>query len=1199
VRLKKLEIHGFKTFASRAVLEFAPGITAVVGPNGSGKSNIADSVRWVLGEQSLRLLRGRKSEDVIFAGGTGRAPMGMVEVTLILDNADGALPAEYAEVSISRRAYRSGENEYYINRSRVRLRDVVDLLSRAGLGQNGYSVVGQGMVDLALSLRPDERRALFEDAAGMRRYHAKRAEAESRLAEVAANTTRVADLIAELAPRVTQLQRQARRAQDEARLRQQWREAHLALLAHLRWEIEQGLAQQTPEAERLALEQQSALADAATGGAALVSAQSQLTAARAAVGAEQRERGRVREALELARREGAIAAERHTAAARSLAEIEASVSRLQARAAEAERATPAAERAREAAQVTLQQTRQALHEANRALQASVIAGEGKNGSQALAQARAVQVDRARQLTQTTTQLRETERRLNEVSKQAAESGDGLQRAEEGLRDLQIRFKTVEDALAEAQKRQTDLQAKTAAAGTARDSAARRVQELAKSVDQKDRDSQAMRVRLSVLRDVTRSATKEGRGGGGERKPSPHPTLAEYLVVPADFEAAVAAVMGTALQWVLVESQDEAASLALEHARCAGRRTTFIAKEALHQGAEPPFPPLPEHQGGLGFLSESVPQENGLDPNKTLLAQSYLVGDLPAALALAAKLQGHRRPSIVTLAGEIVDQIGAITTGSPPDEAGTLRRLREIRECEASLAALEASRQPVLEALTNARQEHAGCQQVERELETEIRSTLQEVSRLSGEQRGLGQQRLRQEKDQRWWAEFAERASSQVSELKDRLGWLDQQRRWSEQAHQQAEEVVRQLARSEEERQTQLATLRERVNAAQVAEAIAAQRLDQATRNFTLATQTASAAAKELDEARRRLTEGREGSRVLHEKAGRAVSVVKEQETLLSQVNERVGDLQATVQSLETAVELHRTEVEQAQRRATQAERAAALLERQRAMLVERLRALEEQADRDVGELPPGASHAAGGDALRTKIESLNTRLRNLGPVNQVAVQEHQEISERLQFMREQLADLDDASASLKEVRAELDAGLERDFGSTFKTVAEHFRVFFRRLFGGGDAQLLLTDPADLGNTGVEIVAQLPGKRRQELASLSGGERALVAVSLLFALLKTRPSPFCVLDEVDAALDEANVGRFCDTLLDLSNRTQFVLVTHNRATMERAGALYGVTLGSDSVSRIVSLRLHDVLPPGDLPVEHPQPAFPVTASRVNS
>src|SRR5688572_17125731 len=343
MRLKKIELQGFKTFASKAALEFSPGITAIVGPNGSGKSNVTDAVRWVLGEQSLRLLRGRRTEDVIFGGGTGRAPAGLAEVTLTLNNEDGALPPEFAEVSIGRRAHRSGENEYFINRSKVRLRDVVDLLSRAGIGQNGHSVVGQGLVDQALSQRPEERRSLFEDAAGMRRYQAKKSEAESKLAEVHANTTRVQDLVAELEPRLVQLARQARRAQDEARLREQWQVAARRHYGHQRFEIEKALAEWRPEIERLEAVRTEAEAEARASTAALAQARERLQALRGTLGTQESEHTAARERLDAARREAAVAHERLAGAERYAHDLRARVAQLEARVHEAETALPATE----------------------------------------------------------------------------------------------------------------------------------------------------------------------------------------------------------------------------------------------------------------------------------------------------------------------------------------------------------------------------------------------------------------------------------------------------------------------------------------------------------------------------------------------------------------------------------------------------------------------------------------------------------------------------------------------------------------------------------------------------------------------------------------------------------------------------------------------------------------------------------------
>ena len=442
MRLRKIELHGFKTFASRATLEFAPGITAIVGPNGSGKSNVADAIRWALGEQSLRLLRGRKTEDVIFGGGSGRAPLGMAEVTVTLDNADGALPPAFAEVAVSRRAFRSGEGEYSINRSRVRLRDVVDLLSRAGIGQNGHSVVGQGLVDMALSLRPEERRTLFEDAAGMRRYHAKKAEAETKLTEVATNATRVADLLAELEPRVTQLQRQARRAQDESKLREQWRLAAHALFGHQRWEIETALDRWTPEFERLAAERSEAIAAAGAALAAGAAERDRLVSIREQVNRAGQEHALLRERVERARREAAVAQERHAGTQRAAQELRASMDRLAGRVRELGARQASTERSQREAATALSQARLDAQSAAVALQAGPPAGD----SEELRTLRALVVERGRALTQAVTQLREAERQLIDVARQVKESADGRQRAAAALEAQRAQLERLDGAL---------------------------------------------------------------------------------------------------------------------------------------------------------------------------------------------------------------------------------------------------------------------------------------------------------------------------------------------------------------------------------------------------------------------------------------------------------------------------------------------------------------------------------------------------------------------------------------------------------------------------------------------------------------------------------------------------------------------------------------------------------------------------------
>ncbi|HEX2037863.1 MAG TPA: chromosome segregation protein SMC [Chloroflexota bacterium] len=1198
MRLKRLELQGFKTFASRATLEFAPGITAIVGPNGSGKSNIADSVRWVLGEQSLRLLRGRRVEDVIFAGGAGRAPVGMAEVVLTLDNADGLLPPEYTEVGVARRAHRSGENEYYLNKTRVRLRDVVDLLSRAGIGQHGHTVIGQGHVDLALSLRPEERRGLFEDATGLRRYQTKRDEAEGKLAEVKANATRVADLVAELEPRLAQLQRQARRAQDEARLREQWRAAVQVWLAHQRWEIERARQALAASGQQLAERRREATAAASKAEAAVEQARRHVEELEGQLTAAQGQRAAEREALEAARRDLAVQQERRTAAARSRAEQQAELQRLTGRLERAQRARQAAAEDGERAGAELAQAREAARVAQEALKA----GQARDASLeegALQRARGEAASAARAVTQATTQLREVERQRARIEQQAREATEGRARAEKSLNTLASRLEALDESARQLETQLSAAQERLMEVARQRELARARRDERQAEATRLDRELDALQTRLALLQEVLHQPQEGESGAPASRQQPGQSTVAEALRVPPELEAAVAAAAGPALEWVLVETLQEASELALSQARRGGQRTTYAPREVLIRRATSlngHAPTLPSHDGGVGFLWEAIGQADpalaGSAPapvrpaataesqatalRVAVVGHAYVVGDLSQALTLLRRLDGAPHPPIVTLNGEAVHPTGAITAGAPPGEAGVLRRLRELRETEAQLASTREARAAVAASLAEPRQAYEAAVAEERRLYLDVRELGQRRSRDDGERRGLAQQRARLEQDLRWWVDFAQRAAGQQAELAERLEQSSAERGQAQERLDQANLAVQRLATALQRRQAALSELREREAAARRAVSLAEQRLAQATQAGASAAREAGAAQEDLEVARERLA--------------RAEATLQELGQVATSASERIATLEARVAAAEQAVEAlrvrraalarevedHRRAAEAARQQLALAERDAAVLSERTSALAEREAGLREHAARELGELPEARQGDGDESALRAKVESLQTRIRNLGPVNQVALQEHAEASERLQLLKTQLNDLHETAARLEEAKAELEAGLQADFGRTFEAVAGHFRVYFRRLFGGGEAELRLTDPKNLAETGVEIMAQLPGKRRQELALLSGGERALVAVALLFALLKARPSPFCVLDEVDAALDEANVGRFCDVLEELSAQTQFVLITHNRGTMERASALYGVTLGEDGVSRVLSLRLGEAV-----------------------
>ncbi|HEX2325137.1 MAG TPA: hypothetical protein VHQ00_07035, partial [Chloroflexota bacterium] len=802
------------------------------------------------------------------------------------------------------------------------------------------------------------------------------------------------------------------------------------------------------------------------------------------------------------------------------------------------------------------------------------AGEDAGAERSLQEARRKAGDAARAVTQVTTQLRELERQQEGFERQVVEAAEGQDRAARSLEQTGSRLAGLEQAGSAAQERLARAQGARAEAAQARAEAQGRLETLTARAATLDREAEGLRARLDVLDSLLRSGDRkakrpEASDQGGQR-------LASRLQVPGHLEAAVAAAAGAALEWELVPTLGEARRRALALA-ADGERTTFVATERLA---------LAPANGAPGSLYEAVSREAPPDSaetdllRRTVLGQFDLAPDLDAALAA---LEEGSRPA-VTRKGEAVSPqgvspLGTVTAGAPPGQATLLQRVRQRRDAAGLLESSLAARAALEAPLSETRERLRTLTEAERRLEGETRTLAQQVSREEGERRALSQQLARLEGDVRWWGEFATRAGAQRASLAERLATLKAQDGETQQRHAQATRDVQDLTAAAQRRQARLARLREDERAARTALSLAQGRLDQARQRRAAAVAAADAAQSDLRALLARAEQARQTVTSLRqqepERAQRVTALEAEGGTGAQRGDAlRAATARERARQEEAALAARKARDELAGAQA----RSAALQER-RTALAEREETLLAQALRELGELPPpvpGPNGADGAAPLRAEVEALERRLHGMGPVNQVALQEHAEASERLTFLKQQLDDLNGAAAALAAARAELDAGLEADFTRTFEAVAEAFRGTFTRLFNGGEAELRLTDPGNVAETGVEILARLPGKRRQELALLSGGERALAACALLFALLEARPSPFCILDEVDAALDEANVGRFCDALEDLSQATQFVLITHNRATMERAGALYGVTLGEDGVSRVLSLRLADAV-----------------------
>jgi len=1203
--LKRLQLQGYKTFASRTEFVFDTGVTAIVGPNGSGKSNIADGLRWVLGEQSFGTLRGKRTEDMIFSGSEQRARLGMAFVSLIFDNTTGWLPIDFSEVEISRRAYRSGENEYYINGNRVRLRDIADLLGTSGLSERTYSVIGQGLVDQALSQRPEERRKLFEEAAGITVHQRKREQAAQKLADAHTNLTRAQDIISELTPRLRYLKGQARRATEYKQLKTdldaylhtwygyRWHQALLALASAREWLADYtSVTDEQTEALNALLEE---------------------------IAARRAERGRLREQLgewhrtsshlhrqaETVQRELAVRSEQHRLwgeqreeLARELVHLRALLEDGAERLAAAEAELAQAGAAHEAHRSRVAVAQQDLDTRERERQAQVA--RLNQIQDAVLALKTQSADRRSRLAQSGERRAELQRALAEQAQAAQTAAAQAAELEAQIAALTGQIATVEADLTRIdQARQSWGQELAAAqeaerkAGEALNGAQRG---LARLQDQYDM--------LARLRDEgagmsagPRAVLAAGRpaGSADARQDARQVSslkgivgaLGDLIEVPPELERAIEAALGGRLQDIVVRSWEDAEAAVAYLKRNQRGRATFLPLDSLRPGRAADVPHV---AGVLGLASELVRFDRAIQPAVDLaLNRILVVEDLPTARRL---VHADTRATLVTVEGEIVRPGGSVTGGAESNrrDSGVLSRARALRELPAQIRAAQA-------------------QVAENEAAVKATRQRQETVRA-----GLAESRGQREKltvDKEHLAAEENRLALAADRARQTRSWHDERRR-------QVEQELAELGGRETTLHAAVVALTEQI-ASQEAAAVDARRdlASLATDDFVseIARLRAEAAlsAGQLQSYQARVDELRASQRARNAEittkqarietltaqqaeAGRAISeqgmasqgLTGEITVLAAQIDPaeaRLAEIERDQRAAEAQERTLRDQLRHAQMRQSQAELALQRAHDELAHLrteiekelglvtLEGDEALDSQPPlplngmitrlQRVAELPPG---------LEEDVRNLRHQVNRLGPVNLDAIAEFGEVEARFNFLTSQVIDLEGAVASLEKVIAELDAVMEREFLATFKAVAALFREEFSHLFGGGSARLMLTDPDNPSTTGVEITARPPGKREQGLALLSGGERSLTAAALIFSILKTRPTPFCVLDEVDAALDEANVGRFREALKALSKQTQFILITHNRGTIEIADTIYGISMGADNTSQTLSLKL---------------------------
>lgn len=1195
--LRRLEIQGFKTFAGYTLFEFQPGITAVVGPNGSGKSNLVDAIRWVLGEQHPATLRCKRTEDLIFSGGGRRAPAGFAEVSLTIDNSDRLLPAPYNEVTITRRATRSGDNEYFINRQRVRLRDVQEVAAPIS---GAYAIVNQGLVDAALNLRPLDRRRLFEDAAALSVYEQRRAEAGRRLRETNANMARCADILAELEPRLRSLKRQAALARSHRDLTADLHALLEVFYARL-WrlaEAECAAAEESLHALEEALTARRS--DLLAASAALHHVREQIHTVRDRIGALHAESSALHADAESFQRMLAVGHERIAALARQMEDQERTLRDLehQRDAQRAEQETVAAQLAD--AEQRLEEVRQeyAVHEVRRAERIAAQAGL----RQALDEARRHLMEAGTALGAVQRQmalLREHQERLMRERLAAQQALDAVQIEVSARRTESVEAETQVTAL-ERELADASLHTEQAIAEVER--CRRRRAATAETLESVRRQQVELEARLETLRRLHRSYAgtfagvraamqwAEAQGYTG------FALVATLLRVPAELETAIEVALGSRLQNIVVDRWEDAEA-AIEALKRSGEgRATFLPLDTIRarsSGGSRVHGTGGQDNGVLGVASDLVEIDERYRPVvDLLLGRTLVVRTLTVARRELQRIGSGW--TIVTLAGEQISAGGAVTGGAAVKESGTLRRERELRELPRHLESIIRAVEQAQAQHTAASDAYVTAEQTAREAERHQRQV----------QRRLDQARVTAAQAQR----AVDRAEAARLVQQQRVEQIDAEMTTLLERLQSLEVEHEELVQRESAARAQVDQIREQEEA---------QRVEDAADDEALASLRARRASAESDVRT---------ARVLLQNAAQTLARIDDQsETLIERIGHLRREHQAQAEALTRAASSHQALLEQIdalRARIDPAETELRTLEQQREDLEVQTQRLtgalidaESAYNRATVEVQRARDHfdtlrerAAGDgidiefavqrhpevlqsgdlDTLQQRIHELKLRIARLGVVNPLALEEYDEAAARYDFLNGQLHDLRAASATLNELIAELDNAIRTRFETTFRVVADEFERSFTRLFGGGEARLVLindnsdddhdqngTNTSNIASLGVEIIARPPGKRLQHLALLSGGERALTAAALLFAILKANPTPFCVLDEVDAALDEANVGRFRDALTELSEKTQFIIVTHNRGTIEVADTIYGVTMGDDGASRVLSLRLEEI------------------------
>ena len=1200
-RLKSFELHGYKTFATRNEFQFSDGITAIVGPNGSGKSNIADALRWVLGEQSYGLLRGKKTEDMIFSGSENRPRAGMASATIVFDNSDGWLPIDFVEVGITRRAYRDGENEYLLNGQRVRLKDVSEILAKSGLAERTYTIIGQGLVDATLALKAEERRRLFEEAAGIGLYRTRREEAIKRLETTKRNLERVHDILAELQPRLRSLERQAKRAQEHNQMKADlkvvlrewygfhWHKAQAELVEAQKIAKEQDDVLLTVQANQHDLDQK------------LSEYRSNINELRGKLNEWHKELTSLYQQRESLSRQQAVNSEGLRLLLLQMEQLSKERISLDEEVGIQKDQLTIANQEHDRLEFDLKEARQFVNESMERLTA-------------LQQERSIIEDKIHSLqleiTRITTMLTQKQALLTEKNAH-------INRLKVSLQKMESDFLTAELELSSSQELLKSIHIEIEEKVTNSESIKAELQLIKEKLSSLEHDritisekitSQKtkkvhLQAEMNVLEEAERNLTGHEEGGRiliqamkDKKIEGAIGSIGHSIMVPEVYETAIAAVMGEYIDSLIVKSIDQT-ERALDLIENETNRGSLFPLDVI-SATRPLSLDLtksPVEPGNiLGVAANFIKADTIIKPVIDLLfGHVIIVKDRKTARTILISRDWQDIPNfrVVTLKGEMYLASGPIITGA--SGKGLLARPRQQREIKAIQGKTDALLEKLEQQYSILEEEISELREKENACEERYRVAIDlEKSIISK----MNKQELQVEKNQhtlQWKNDQKIKFQTDIEDEIHELAIIQ-----AELINLQEELSVVKVELESTNNSLEIVPMEEllaqdtywKTNAAVVEQAILDARNRQQDKSIRL-----HKVENNLSEIIKRSSQLDNDIKTLNgeiEVSSNAETQIALKIDELTKFVSPYEDELGTLEKDHTGLLTTDTEARQMLRAAEQQYTQAKInLVHHQESFETLCRHIEDDfglvsfdytdsvtgpkplpLDGMVEELPKISELSL---ELEETIRQQKAQIRRMGAINPEAQSEYQEVKERFEFLSTQVADLLKAEEDIKEVITELDILMEREFRRTFDSVAQEFKQIFTRLFGGGSARLALTDPENMSETGIDIETRLPGRREQGLSLLSGGERSLTATALVFSLLRVAPTPFCILDEVDAMLDEANVSRFRDLLTELSEKTQFIVITHNRNTVQAASIIYGVTMGRDSASQVISLKMDEL------------------------